>query len=284
MRKLVAMTAAGLLLSTALASAQTAEPTPTDISGATATTTSTDDGAFAKLSPGNQKIARSLFEAQKAPAETVTGGTTTGGTADGTAAAATGSPWTLDQIAAAKQSGQGWGNVFKEMKEQGLVEAKNLGQVVSGKASPPSPPPPPPPSGDTGGTGGTAGDTTSSGTGSTTGANTASGDTATAASSAVAKRPSGARHTVGRDSEVTVTLGNNRDIVASSGPRSSFRQGASEHRDGRSDSWVGARGIETAGQHGGVVAGGRASSAGAVRGDGGHGQGRGGGNGDGRGR
>jgi hypothetical protein len=38
---------------------------------------------------------------------------------------------TLDQIAAMKQGGQGWGQIFKEMKAQGLVSAKNLGQVVS---------------------------------------------------------------------------------------------------------------------------------------------------------
>lgn len=302
MRKLVTLTAASLLLSTTLASAQTAEPTPTptDTSGTTAPTTSTNDGAFAALSPGNQKIARALFEVQKAPAPTepAPGGTTTGGTGtstggtgtSSTATTTTDSRWTLDQIAAAKQSGQGWGNIFKEMKAEGLVEAKNLGQVVSGKATPPSPPPPPPPSGDTSGTGGTAGTTTGSGTGSTTGNTTASGDTTTATSSAVAKRPSGPRHTMagtrhamGRDSEVTVTLGNNRDIVGSIGPRSSSRQGAGEH-GGRSDSGVGARGIDTSGRHGGVVASGHASSAGTVRGNDGHGHGRGSGNGDGRGR
>ena len=38
---------------------------------------------------------------------------------------------TLDQIAGMKQGGQGWGQVFKQMKAQGLVDAKNLGQVVS---------------------------------------------------------------------------------------------------------------------------------------------------------
>lgn len=70
------------------------------------------EGAFAKLSPGNQKIARSLMNAQTLPAD------------DGT------QPWDLDQIAAAK--GQtGWGNVFKQMHSEGLIDARNLGQVVS---------------------------------------------------------------------------------------------------------------------------------------------------------
>jgi len=75
-----------------------------------AQTTST--GAFASLSPGEQKIARALFEAQS-----TSGGAT---------------PLTLDQIAAKKKDGHtGWGQVFKQMKEQNLLTDKNLGQVVS---------------------------------------------------------------------------------------------------------------------------------------------------------
>jgi len=70
----------------------------------------TNMGAFDKLSPGDQKIARVLFEAQR----------TNGGTA----------PLTLDQIAARKQH-TGWGEVFKQMKAQGLVTDKNLGEAVS---------------------------------------------------------------------------------------------------------------------------------------------------------
>ena len=82
--------------------------------------TSSTTGAFDSLSPGNQKIARALYEAQT----TGSGGTTT---ANGTTTA----PLTLDEIAAKKQGGQGWGNVFKDMKAQGLVQDKNLGQAVS---------------------------------------------------------------------------------------------------------------------------------------------------------
>src|SRR5438477_5562261 len=73
----------------------------------------TPGGPFDRLSPGNQKIARSLFEAQRSPLPAGT------------------KPLTLDQIAARKQSGQGWGRVFDGMKSQGLVDAKNLGQTVS---------------------------------------------------------------------------------------------------------------------------------------------------------
>jgi hypothetical protein len=98
---------AGLLL---LFGAATASP-------AAAQTAVTADGAYAKLSPGNGKIARALYEAQVAP-------TTTG-------TAPTSKSLTLDQIAAMKQNGQGWGQVFQTLKAQGLVADKNLGQVVS---------------------------------------------------------------------------------------------------------------------------------------------------------
>jgi hypothetical protein len=74
----------------------------------------TTGGVFAKLSPGEQKIARALFEAQ------------TRSTAPGAPR-----PLTLNQIAARKQSHEGWGEVFKGMKRQGLLTEKNLGQVVS---------------------------------------------------------------------------------------------------------------------------------------------------------
>lgn len=69
----------------------------------------TGGGAFAQLSPGNQMIAKALFEAQ----------------------ASSPTALTLDQIAAMKQGHEGWGEVFKQMKAQGLLTEKNLGQVVS---------------------------------------------------------------------------------------------------------------------------------------------------------
>jgi hypothetical protein len=73
----------------------------------------TPGGPFDRMSPGNQKITRALFEAQ-------------------TSQPPPGSrPLTLDQIAARKQSGAGWGRVFDGMKSQGLVDSKNLGQTVS---------------------------------------------------------------------------------------------------------------------------------------------------------
>src|SRR5262249_684957 len=76
----------------------------------------TGTGAFAKLSPADHKIARARFKAQRrTQTQTPSGGT---------------KPLTLDQIAA-KKSHTGWGEVFKQMKGQGLVTDKNLGEVVS---------------------------------------------------------------------------------------------------------------------------------------------------------
>jgi hypothetical protein len=86
-------------------------------SGAVAQTKSvTSAPAFDKLSLGNQKVAASLYQAQ------------TAGTSP------TGSPirsLTLQQISAKRLSGQSWGQIFREMKAQGLVQEKSLSQVVS---------------------------------------------------------------------------------------------------------------------------------------------------------
>jgi hypothetical protein len=68
-------------------------------------------GPFSQMSPGNQKGVRALYEAQKPdlpPGK---------------------SPLTLDQIAARKQSGDGWARVFESMKSHGLIDAANFGQV-----------------------------------------------------------------------------------------------------------------------------------------------------------
>jgi len=67
-------------------------------------------GAFESLSAGNKRIATALFEAQ-----------TTAGSA---------TPMTLEQIAQERRSGRKWGDVFQEMKSQGLIQAETLGQVL----------------------------------------------------------------------------------------------------------------------------------------------------------
>ena len=94
-RNLAGMVGIALLLA-APASAQTATPAT---------------GGFDSLSPGNQKIAEALFSAQR-----TTGTTRTA--------------LTRDQIAGLKST-EGWGRVFKQMRAGGLIQARNLGQVVS---------------------------------------------------------------------------------------------------------------------------------------------------------
>ena len=69
-------------------------------------------GPFDQMSPGNQKGVRALYAAQKPdlpPGKR---------------------PLTLDEIAARKQSGDGWARVFQSMKSHGLIDAVNFGQVV----------------------------------------------------------------------------------------------------------------------------------------------------------
>jgi hypothetical protein len=74
-------------------------------------------GAFESLSPGNQKIALAIFDSERRAGPS-----------------ASTKPLSLDQIAERKQSGKGWGEVFKGMKSQGLVQDRNLGQAVSRQA------------------------------------------------------------------------------------------------------------------------------------------------------
>lgn len=105
-------TVIGILVLTMLVVVVSAQAQTTPTTAAPGGAPGTTASAFESLSPGGQKIARSLFEAQK---------TTT--TAP--------KPLTLDEIAAKKQAGTGWGRVFKDLKAQGLVQEKNLGQVVS---------------------------------------------------------------------------------------------------------------------------------------------------------
>ena len=85
--------------------------------GAIAQTKSvTSAPAFDRLSLGNQKVAASLYQAQTAGTSSTSSPTR---------------PLTLQQLAVKRLSGQSWGQIFREMKAQGLVHAKSLSQVVS---------------------------------------------------------------------------------------------------------------------------------------------------------
>jgi hypothetical protein len=81
-------------------------------SAALGQTTARVSGAFEKLSLGNQKVAASLYRAQNDAGSAVR-------------------PFTLDQLAAKRQAGQGWGQIFRDLKAKGLVHEKSLGQVVT---------------------------------------------------------------------------------------------------------------------------------------------------------
>ncbi len=97
----IVFSAIALALATGPAAAQTPPPVP--------------GGAFDQLSPGNQKIARAIFESQQFSPTPPTAP----------------KPLSLDQIAGLKQSGRGWGVVYKDLQAKGLVTDKNLGQAVS---------------------------------------------------------------------------------------------------------------------------------------------------------
>src|SRR5438270_10115891 len=89
-----------LLFGAATADAQIAPPPPAA-------------GAYQKLSPGNQKVARALFEAQTVPMTPTTTKTGTKTAPSSTATPSSGgangpNPLTLDQIATMKQHGAGW--------------------------------------------------------------------------------------------------------------------------------------------------------------------------------
>lgn len=117
----VGMILIGLILAGGIAAAQTGSTTPPP-----STTTTSNTGAFDKLSPGNQKIAQALFDAMQASQPPASGTATSSTPASGTV-----EPLTLDDIAAMKLDGKGWGKIFHELKKMGLVQEKNLGQVVS---------------------------------------------------------------------------------------------------------------------------------------------------------
>lgn len=135
LRILTVLTTGLMVLAVATAAAaQTTSSTQPSTATQSPAISEPNKGAFDKLSPGNQKITRALYEAQQTPTQTSgsTSGTTSG------SSSRTSKTYSLDDIAAMKQS-KGWGQVFKEMKAKGYFpDAKNLGQVVSGKYHPQS--------------------------------------------------------------------------------------------------------------------------------------------------
>lgn len=89
-------------------------PTPTPTPEPVIVVTDPNAGRFAALPTGERKIAQSLYDAQSGSGS----GTTT--------------VMSRDDIAAARGTQGGWGQVFRSMQADGLVQQRNLGQVVSG--------------------------------------------------------------------------------------------------------------------------------------------------------
>lgn len=116
----IGLSLAGILLAAGVATAQTGTSTPTTPSptttqpAATSPTTPSSAGAFAGLSPGNQRIVQALCAAQS-------GGCPTSEPARTQA---------LDGIAALKPKGMGWGEFFHQNRDL-FPGAKNLGDAVS---------------------------------------------------------------------------------------------------------------------------------------------------------
>jgi hypothetical protein len=75
------------------------------------------NGAYQRLSASNQQVARALFDAQTLVPRP-------GATRDQRTL-------TLDEIAAKRQGGQPWGQVFQAMRIRGLLQESNLRQVMS---------------------------------------------------------------------------------------------------------------------------------------------------------
>jgi len=87
-------------------------------SPAGAQTSALVNGAYERMSTANQKIARALFDAQAAAVAPAPPSNSS-------------KALTLDEIAAQKQNGTAWGQVFGAMKARGLLLEKSLGQVVN---------------------------------------------------------------------------------------------------------------------------------------------------------
>lgn len=126
MLRILVIALLALVVVVASAAAQTTTPSQTTTTTqSTSSTSNSNQGAFDKLSPGNQKIAQALFDAQQS-------NTQTSGSTSSTSTSTASKTYSLDDIAAMKQSGKGWGVVFKDLKAKGYYpDYKNLGQVVS---------------------------------------------------------------------------------------------------------------------------------------------------------
>lgn len=88
-----------------------------------ATAETARDGAFNALSPGNQRVARALHDAQvppPAPAPSTRSGSRT-----------TARTMTLDEIAAKRQACGDWTCVLRSMRARNLVQERTINEVLA---------------------------------------------------------------------------------------------------------------------------------------------------------
>ena len=103
------------MLATAVTAASTIRPTTDPVVG-----------AYARLSPRQQRIVKAFVRAERAPATS------------GRAVAPT--TLTPDQIAGMKTGGYGWQQIFDRMKSAGLVQEESLRQLIGKYYHPPTRP------------------------------------------------------------------------------------------------------------------------------------------------
>jgi hypothetical protein len=117
-RAVIAGTTAALILALGISVAAAAPPSGAGVAAlilaALATGPGQAAGAFETLAVDNQRIARALYDAQKATR-------------------AAHPPLSLDQIALRRQTGTGWGEIFNIMKSQGLLNGNTLMRILSAR-------------------------------------------------------------------------------------------------------------------------------------------------------
>lgn len=98
-------------------------------------------GAYERLSPASQEIAKALYDAQLTPDDVAPSGNSANGSGEDPASSPPVLRFTLDEIAAMKRDGRGWGQVFRELYGHGVIQERNLGQVArdANRAMPASP-------------------------------------------------------------------------------------------------------------------------------------------------
>lgn len=101
------------------------------LGGSPAAAETSPDGAFAALSPGNQKVAQALHDAQVPPPVPIPH------TRAGSRTAAR--TMTLDDIAAKRQACGDWTCVLRSMRARDLIQEKTINEVLARQPRPAPP-------------------------------------------------------------------------------------------------------------------------------------------------